>query len=292
MDEPVAVAPEIHDDEHFITGDFTLISSDNVRFRVSSQALLAAKCGWSFSSTDARSVFCDASKASTAGDTPDSNKQEIRFSDEDFEDADTISRFLHLITEGHVNVIAGDCRTCHVNGAMGMDVMYEESTWDEDGRAQCLMRLVRFMLKYMCHSWLCIMLRDMHLRYHEDLATFFETFAVCAAALHEEYCAQLVGSAVGRSVPLESLDPRSWTIHQWRLIPTNYSWALNHTIKSIEAVVDAAGVNHICAHRARTMFLTAINEATGKHYHDDHADHEDDDGTDRYNHTYRKRDGG
>ncbi|WOO80082.1 uncharacterized protein LOC62_03G003593 [Vanrija pseudolonga] len=74
--------PTIVDDDKWTTGDFALISSDNVRFRIDSYHLQAASV-----------VFRDMI---TAADGP----REIHFTDDAIEGRHAVSAFLHLATAG------------------------------------------------------------------------------------------------------------------------------------------------------------------------------------------------
>ncbi|KAL1411770.1 hypothetical protein Q8F55_002737 [Vanrija albida] len=199
------------DDPTWTTGDFTLISSDNVRFRIESFFIFAAS-----------SVFRDASGLSRDED------KTVHFTDLDFETADTIHRFLTLVTTGKLP-----------------DDFFREGAHEACQRTA---HLATFIQKYGCGPAMAALKADVYFegisvtsRFHSGslpalvLGAMTDDPNYCVAAIEaaaevdmESTCEHEHGSCRDDTTELA---PHNMPVKVARLIPSEYLWALSRSWK-------------------------------------------------------------
>ncbi|WOO80394.1 uncharacterized protein LOC62_03G003911 [Vanrija pseudolonga] len=200
------------DDEEWTEGDFTLISSDNVRFQVPSYYLFAAS-----------PVFRNAGEVSNPG------TKFVAFTDRSCESAVTLRDFLYLVKTGMIPV-----------------------AWDEppDDNAEFIERIagiVLFLRKYECDAILHIL----KLGFNEDfmMSGYFSTEGIILGANADdvEYCVKAINASewteelmdpdadkdpifLNRSGSFELL-PCNMSFTAIQHIPVEYYWALSRSWK-------------------------------------------------------------
>lgn len=210
QDEPTQVAP-ITQDEKWTTGDFTLVSSDNVLFKVDSFYLFAARY---VLLSYARQLICSSvfRDARPLINSP----HRLEFTDEKIETAAVLRYFLSLVAHGKVITVKNKLNS------------YEE--------LHPLCDLVRFLVKYSCtvhlenlNSWLRA--------YGKQRGLLL--FAIAALQDNASWCATLIKDdrAVWESylstkqyhlslADKQILDPSGAPYWFMEVLPFDYLWSL------------------------------------------------------------------
>ncbi|BEJ14645.1 hypothetical protein CspHIS471_0404120 [Cutaneotrichosporon sp. HIS471] len=197
-------APKITDDPTWTNGDFEVITSDQVRFRVNTHLLLGAS-----------KVLASAAAASTGG-------KKIEFLG-DTETAQVFRAFLNLVstgqTEEHEDVSEGSPQDFCVDTA----------------------NLALFLQKWDCPAHLSHLITHLHLGVLLDDLSAMDFFFVAAAIKDSEAATAALKSTTRKWVGRDGVcgyisgrscfDPRGWSLSRYREWETygnvEYLWALS-----------------------------------------------------------------
>lgn len=200
--------------------------------------------------TEDRSFFRDISCLDDIQKQP----QEIHFDDDDIEDAETITRFLHLVTKGHILwTSTGDCVDCAQNEDRSCsNIEPFEGEWEDAEDAIRLTRLASFLAKYNCQPWLDIMFQSLQRQTETCSSSPFDRFAAGAIIGRNDFCTSIVANWDPTRQPWKpGLDTRKWDLRQWRLVPSDYTWALTSAYNALLATGQFDGQTMASQFRAR-----------------------------------------
>ncbi|WOO80396.1 uncharacterized protein LOC62_03G003913 [Vanrija pseudolonga] len=199
----------ISDDPTWASGDFTLISTDGIRFRVPSWFILAAS-----------PVFRDADGSGTT-----SGDKQLDFTDSHCETASTLCDFLALVTTSKLHTL-----------------------WVSYGVVELcehISNLVTFLRKYDCEGPLHSLILAFHYAFllRDDRDSSLEALLLGAMADNVDYCKKAIRASKWEYVvdtsptnPLAearrgcfTLLPCNMPLIVYELFPTKYSWALGRS---------------------------------------------------------------
>ncbi|KAL1411778.1 hypothetical protein Q8F55_002745 [Vanrija albida] len=192
-------APPIVNDDTWTKGDFALVSSDNVRFRVDLVHLLSAS-----------SVFRDMASVASAG-----GNRELHLTDDTMESSNVIKRFLFLLIDAEVDVE------------------------DLPGNFYHLVYLAQLVVKYDCRFLKTVLgfrIKDTINNgtpgvYTWVIGAIMDNTDLCMAAMYKPnqlWPLSAVPIDAMRTLPkVHCFNPHSFSYQWWSFIPQPYLWALS-----------------------------------------------------------------